>query len=273
MILPCLGMKLANTALLLYLQADLPHAMFAIRHLSGCMSAPTKEAWSILRHLVGYLSATAGYHVCLRANPVGRGLQVQLDDTNVVEVFSDADWAGCRSTRRSVSSSIVLCNGNFVHCSSKTQKSIALSSAESEFGAAVAAAIDGILVSAMVRFLAPDPTSVPQLMIDNSAARSIMQRSGVGRVRQLDVKLLWTQDKVASKELVIHPCPTRSNVADIGTKVLSVVRCDYLLGLMQFVDASDGYSRVIAASLDVDRNIQAIRTVCKGLTKVAKGDS
>ena len=99
-----------------------------------------------------------------------------------------------------------------MRCSSKTQKSIALSSAESEFGAAVAAAIDGILVSAMVRFLAPDPTSVPQLMVDNSAARSIMQRSGVGRVRHLDVKVLWTQDKVASKELVIHPCPTRSNV-------------------------------------------------------------
>ena len=136
---------------LLYLQADLPHAMFAIRHLSGCMSAPTKGAWSILRHLVGYLSATSGYHVCLRANPVGRGLQVQVADTNVIEVFSDADWAGCRSTRRSVSSSIVLRNGNFVRCSSKTQKSIALSSAESEFRAAVAAAMDGILVSAMVR--------------------------------------------------------------------------------------------------------------------------
>ena len=257
---------------LLYLQADLPHAMFAIRHLSGCMSAPTRGAWSTLRHLVGYLSATSGYQVCLRANPIGHGLQVRLDGMNTVEVFSDADWAGCRSTRRSVSSSIVLCNGNFVHCSSKTQKSISLSSAESEFGAAVAASIDGILVSAMIRFLSPDPTSVPQLMIDNSAARSIMRRSGVGRVRHLDVKLLWTQAKVAAKELVIHPCPTRSNVADVGTKVLSAVRCDYLLGLMQFVDASDGYSRVGAASLDVDHNIQAIRTVCKGLAKVAKGD-
>ena len=41
---------------------------------------------------------------------------------------------------------------------------------------------------------------------------------------------------------------------------------------MQFVDASDGYSRVGAASLDTDRNMQAIRTVCKGLAKVAKGD-
>ena len=38
---------------LLYLQADLPHAMFATRRLSGCMSAPAKGAWSILRHLFG----------------------------------------------------------------------------------------------------------------------------------------------------------------------------------------------------------------------------
>ena len=40
---------------LLYLQAYLPHALFAIRQLSSCMSAPTKGTWSILRHLVGYL--------------------------------------------------------------------------------------------------------------------------------------------------------------------------------------------------------------------------
>ena len=172
---------------LLYLQSDLPHAMHAIRHLSGFMSS----AWVILRHLVGYLSATEGYCACLTASGIGNGVQVQRPGTNVIESFSDADWAGCRSTRRSVSSSIIMCNGNFLHGASKTQKSIALSSAESEFGAAVSAAIDGTLVAAMTRFVSPDDTSPPLLMIDNSAARAILQRSGVGKVRHLEVKMLW----------------------------------------------------------------------------------
>ena len=61
-----------------------------------------------------------------------------------------------------------------------------------------------------------DPTSVPLLLIDSSAARAILQRDGVGRVRHLDVKLLWTQDRVASGMLEVHPAPTRSYVSDIG---------------------------------------------------------
>ena len=126
----------------------------------------------------------------------------------MIEAFSDADWAGCRSIRRSVSSSIVMCNGNFLHGASKTQKSIALSSAESEFGAAVSAAIDGTLVSAMTRFVSPDATTPPLLMIDNSAARAILQRSGIGRVRHFEVKMLWAQQRVAEGLLeVVLPAP------------------------------------------------------------------
>ena len=111
---------------------------------------------------------------------------------------------------------------------------VTLSSAESEFGAAVGAATDGTLVSAMIRFISPDATSVPRLMIDNSAARAILQRAGVGRVRHLDVKFLWTQDRVAQGQLAVHATPTRSSVADIGTKLLSVSRTAFLLGLMNF---------------------------------------
>ena len=209
----------------------------------------------------------------MTASGIGNGLQVQMSEVNCVEAFSDANWAGCRVSRRSVSASIILNNGNYLHGSSRSQKSIALSSAESEFGAAVGAAIDGTLVSAMIRYISPDPTSVPQLMIDNSAARAIMQRAGVGRVRHLDVKLLWTQDRVAQNQLVVHATPTRSNVADIGTKFLSVSRTAYLLGLMNFRDATSGYERIGESQLDVDRNVHAIRNVCKDLSKIAKADA
>ena len=47
-------------------------------------------------------------------------------------------------------------------------------------------------------------------------------------------------DHVALELLqVVHPTPTR-NVSDIGTKVLSVSRTGYLLGLMNFRSAADG---------------------------------
>ncbi|CAE7780604.1 RE1 [Symbiodinium sp. CCMP2592] len=241
---------------LLYLQSDLPHAVRSIRHLSGFMSSPTVGAWAILRHLVGYLSVTEGYCACLTAGGIGNGVQVHRPGINVIETFSDADWGGCRSTRRSVSSSVILCNSKFIHAASKTQKSVALSSAESEFSAAVSAAIDGTLVASMMRFVSPEPTTPPLLMIDNAAARAILQRAGVGRVRHLDVKLLWTQQRVAEGLLEVLPAPTRTNVADIGTKLLGVQRTE-----------------VGDAILNTEHNVQAIRNVCKDLSKIAKGDA
>ncbi|CAE7346162.1 RE2, partial [Symbiodinium sp. CCMP2592] len=247
---------------LLYLQSDLPHAMRSIRHLSGFMSSPTVGAWAILRHLVGYLSATEGYCACLTAGGIANCVQVQRPRINVIETISDADWGGCRSTRRSVSSSVILCNSKFIHAASKTQKSIVLSSAESEFGAAVSAAIDGTFVASMMRFVSPEPTTPPLLMIDNSAALAILQRAGVGRVRHLDVKLLWTQQRVAEGLLEVLPAPTRTNVADIGTKLLGVQRAEFLLGLV-----------IGDAILNTEHNVQAIRNVCKDLSKIAKGDA
>ena len=71
----------------------------------------------------------------------------------------------------------------------------------------------------------------------------------------------------------MHPTPTCSNVADIGTKLLSVSRTEYLLGLLNFRDASSGYDRVGEAQLDVDRNVHAIRNVCNDLSKIAKADA
>ena len=49
----------------------------------------------------------------------------------LLESISDASWAG-ESDRRSISASVVYLNGNAIHVGNKRQKSISLSSCESE---------------------------------------------------------------------------------------------------------------------------------------------
>ena len=60
---------------------------------------------------------------------------------DVVEVFTDADWAGDKSAgprrRHSVPSAVLYVNGRLVTAWSRTQRSIALSSCESECLASV----------------------------------------------------------------------------------------------------------------------------------------
>ena len=74
---------------------------------------------------------------------------------------------------------------------------------------------------------------------DNSAARQLISRQGVGRIRHLSGKLLWMQTKVLSGDVLIHQVPTWS-FSDIGTKNLSKTRLLFLLCGVGAVDAETG---------------------------------
>ena len=48
------------------------------------------------------------------------------------------------------------------------------------------------------------------ILTDSSAARGILARQGVGKVRHLEVKTLWVQDLVKKKRLRVLPYQVRS---------------------------------------------------------------
>ena len=53
---------------------------------------------------------------------------------------------------------------------------------------------------------------------DATAAIGIARRKGLGNIRHLDTTDLWIQDKVRSKEIVLHKVLGTDNMADILTK-------------------------------------------------------
>ena len=57
-------------------------------------------------------------------------------------MYTDSDWAGCQRTRRSTTGCAVMCGSCLVAYWSRTQVSVALSSAEAELNAAVKAACE-----------------------------------------------------------------------------------------------------------------------------------
>eukprot|EP00439_Symbiodinium_sp_Y106_P068759 s1721_g11.t1 len=194
--------------ILLYLQADIPEAQFCMRYLASYMSKPTKGSWAILRHLTGYLHQHKGQCQCISSSEPGQGMIVQEDGKHVVEAYSDADWAGCKVTCKSVSGSAFLVNGQLVYSASRSQRLIALSSAESEYHAAIICAIDGLLIHAVVEFLFEGAVAPLRVLVDNAAARSMMLRQGVGRVRHIHARLLWIQQRVQLGEIIVSPVPT-----------------------------------------------------------------
>ena len=84
--------------------------------------------------------------------------------------FSDSDWSGSKSHRRSTSAAIHVVNGTVVFSSSRGQKPVSsLSSAEAELNALVGAAADGIYLERCLEFLSGESVT-HHCLVDNSAA-------------------------------------------------------------------------------------------------------
>ena len=121
----------------------------------------------------------------------------QLD--NNIEVFGDANFAGCTSTIKSTVGGVAMWIGQFVKAWSKTMVVLALSSSESELAAVVRAATEGLgLQSILSDFDLCDHVAIKS---DATAANGIFHRLGLGTGRHLAVGDLWVQRHVRSGKI------------------------------------------------------------------------
>ena len=212
----------------IYLAQERLDISFVVKELASKMASPTELSMQKARRLVGYLKETEGQHILLPLPVQGEGLHGHSHEVWLLESFTDADWSGNRATRRSTSSSIHGLNGMVIYNTSRGQKVVSLSSAESELQALVVGACDGICIKHALEFLTGD-SAHHICWVDNSATKQIANKRGAGRLRHVSGKLLWCQDKVASGTMEVKQISTVLNLADIGTKPLSKARLRLLL--------------------------------------------
>ena len=95
------------------------------------------------------------------------------------------------------------------------QARIALSSCEAELNASFKGAIGALNAQRLADVCGDNPSL--QLRTDASAARGVIMRQGVGKIRHLHVKQLWLQETVAAGELTITKIPRCDNWSDALT--------------------------------------------------------
>ena len=137
----------------IYLSQERMDISFAVKELASNMACPTTGSLKKLSKLIGYLKSTMGQYSVMELEEAGRGLVTRCETSRwLLETFSDSDWSGPKSHRRSTSAAIHMVNG-VVFSSSRGQKSVSLSSAEAELNALVGAAADGIYLRRCLEFL------------------------------------------------------------------------------------------------------------------------
>ena len=165
-----------------YLALDRPDIAFACKEASRVMSEPEHQDWERLERLAGYLKTYPRLvykYAWQKAGPLNAA--------------TDSDWAGCIATRKSTSGGYVTRGGHCIKAWAKTQAIIALSTAEAELLACEKGSTELMGMGSTAEDFGTKEEMT--LKVDATACHAIVSRTGVGRVRHLDVRRLWIQEK------------------------------------------------------------------------------
>ena len=135
-----------------------------------------------------------------------------------VTTFTDSDWAGCEKSRRSTSGGIVTIGAHVLKSYSKQQRTVALSSAEAELHAMVAASAETLGIVSLMADMGL--TVEGEIFGDSTAALAIAQRQGIGKLRHVRTQALWVQEARAEGRLRYKKVLGSRNPADSLTKYM-----------------------------------------------------
>ena len=62
------------------------------------------------------------------------------------------------------------------------------------------------------------------LSTDSSAAKGICNRRGLGKVRHIDINMLWLKDRVQKGHIIIKKVGGETNISDALTKYLDTAK-------------------------------------------------
>jgi Reverse transcriptase (RNA-dependent DNA polymerase)/gag-polypeptide of LTR copia-type len=192
-----------------------PDIAFTLGKLSQFMQDPSERHWMYLKALMRYIRSS----LCLRLR-FGRGRNRSLI------IYTDADWAGQKSDRKSTSGGVAMLYGGPVCWLSKVQRSVATSSTESEYIAQSTNAKTTQWLAQILRdigypeLIGEDGKTV-QILADNQGAIALAKNPHLHeRSRHIDICYHYVRDLVQRGKVKIEYIPTAEMVADGFTKPL-----------------------------------------------------
>ena len=189
-----------------------PDITYAVNKLAQFTQLPKPKHWTAVKRIFRYLKGTQ-HHTLTYG-----GAEELLNQE--INIFCDADWAG-GSDRKSTSGYVVTIAGGAIAWSSKKQNSVALSTAEAEYIAAMHTAKQIIWQRSLFQELEIDLPATSTIFSDNQAAIAIAHHPEFhARTKHIDIAYHFLRDLVKSGTLNLVYINTHQNLADIFTKGL-----------------------------------------------------
>lgn len=191
-----------------YFAPGRPGISYAVKELARQMATPRRGDMQRLKRLGRYL----------KGRPRLQQEYCWQNAQQIMKTLGDADWAGCRETRKSTTGGCITVGAHNIKSWSRTQSLIALSSGESELYAALKASAETPGMLAILNDLGWRLRG--EVWGDASAALGIINRQGLGKTRHIDTGCFWIQQVVAQQRLKFHKVLGANNLADLFIKHL-----------------------------------------------------
>jgi hypothetical protein len=247
----------------LYVMPDRPDIQRDVQILTRNLREPKAFDKKRLVRLVRYMKGTKTFGMLMK-KPNGVKGKVLL------ELFSDTDFAGCKETRRAMTCGVTRLDKTITSVFARRQGVQSTSSGEAEFYGATSVVMDGRIVKHFLEWLGYEV--LYQLHLDSSAAKAMVQRDGVGKVKHMDVRALWIQAERRDHGLVIRKVPGAQNYADLGTKAHPPGRFLELRDMLNIVDCRkiDAESEIEACSVQATGELAWTVKVGRGAAKLER---
>ena len=183
---------------------------FAIGKLSQHAESPSNFHLISAKRVLRYLNSTRDYGILFNGNkPL------------TSEGFSDADWAGCKISRKSTSGFLFMVAGGAVSWRSRKQTCVATSTCEAEYIAMCMAVKESIWLSRLLSDLQNTPEPNPIVLgVNNGAIETATNASVNQRNKHIDLQYHFVQDAYKSNLVGVRHVGSEDQVADSLTKPL-----------------------------------------------------
>ncbi|GJR93545.1 ribonuclease H-like domain-containing protein [Tanacetum coccineum] len=211
---PTLYRSLAGA--LQYLTFTRPDISYAVQQVCLFMHDPREPHFAALKRILRYVRGTLTH-----------GLQLYASTTSSLVAYSDADWAGCPTTRRSTSGYCVFLGNNLLSWSSKRQFTLSRSSAEAEYRGVANAVAETCWLRNLLREL-HTPLSTATLVYCDNVSAVYLSSNPVQhqRTKHIEIDIHFVRDLVATGHIRVLHVPSRYQYADIFTKGLPTALFD-----------------------------------------------
>lgn len=172
------------------------------------MDKPTKENWTEIKRIFKYLRGTSNYGITYKK------------DSEKLNVFTDADFVGNKTMRRSTTGMVAIFSQGAISWTSQLQKSVVLSTTEAEI---VAASEDAKQLTWLTRLseLLGHNKFFPTLHVDNASAVKLAKNPEFHKkTKHIEVRHFYVRERVLNGDINIKHIEGTKQLADLFTKTL-----------------------------------------------------